>query len=888
MEYTQEIALDVATGAPKQRVFAKEGDNVTRNLKIRLLKDGEKLVPEEGATAMFRVEKPDGHAVINPAKIEEDGTVTVTLTRQALARRGLAQADIYLEKDDEILSTACFYLDIKEMPDVAKQTASSDEFGVFVDKLNRLEDAIPEAEAAGKNANDAAKKANEAATKANAAADKAEQSASAADTATQDTKTATQAAEDATGAANDAAGKATTAAGEATDAAGKASAAAQSAEGAATKANEAAGKAETAAEKAETAASAAEEAAGGAATSAGAADTAAGKANDAATKADEAAGRVDAAIQSATKAAEAATAAAGEATAAAGEATTAAQSATDAAGKAETAASAANAAAEAAGKVNISASDTDAGINVTVTDREGTETTVSVRDGVDGKSAYQYAQDGGYTESEEVFTELLGKGITNRTVQEETSEAGTSRIANAEEGGKVEFESAEHVTGVYVSDGAVKASSSTPEGEGARVIIDGTKASYVKGSEAEPTEDDELLVRKDLAEYATVKQLDELGKRWDLSTDWSATTGDWTEVQRVVRAGEGPKTFPVGWEFSMINTLNNRLFTWRVVAHDHHKKADEPEAHTMTLAMKNVYSLANGGQQAVVFSQPDAWYYAEEGLEPGTYHFTGGTDLTEGTGGDIKDSSGKTYQFTLTKAVPAGGQITIDPSEDKVFTGHNVVTFASSSSSEEIERAEITEGSEGTDLGTTGVGNFNHFTRFRVGSNNYAQSALRQWLNTDETGNEWYKPQTRFNRFATKGYPTFKETLPADFLAAVATAEIPCQTNNIFETASLDGTEFTVRQTYTLKEQFFPLSRPEVYGTQEASDRGDGDFLEFYNGLTDAERIQVDVGGAARWVWLRSPSVGNAYYARHVGNSGGLNDNSANSAYAVAPACIIA
>lgn len=130
--------------------------------------------------------------------------------------------------------------------------------------------------------------------------------------------------------------------------------------------------------------------------------------------------------------------------------------------------------------------------------------------------------------------------------------------------------------------------------------------------------------------------------------------------------------------------------------------------------------------------------------------------------------------------------------------------------------------------------------------------------------------------------------LPADFLEVVQPAAIPCRTNSIFEVNSLDGTEFAINQVYTLKDKFFLLSRPEIYGTWDSSTYKDGELLEFYEGLTDTERIKYDAVGSARAWWLRSPYPGNAYYERGVIPSGALDNRSANSAYGVAPACIIA
>ncbi|MBQ8895464.1 MAG: hypothetical protein IJY88_01565, partial [Clostridia bacterium] len=128
----------------------------------------------------------------------------------------------------------------------------------------------------------------------------------------------------------------------------------------------------------------------------------------------------------------------------------------------------------------------------------------------------------------------------------------------------------------------------------------------------------------------------------------------------------------------------------------------------------------------------------------------------------------------------------------------------------------------------------------------------------------------------------------ADFLAAVQPAAIPCRTNSVFEVNSLDGTEFTVNKVYTLNDMFFMLSRPEIYGSWDSATYKDGELLEYYEGLTDIERIKYDAAGSARYCWLRSPYPGHASNERYVNTSGALYDYYAGGGIGVAPACIIA
>ena len=180
------------------------------------------------------------------------------------------------------------------------------------------------------------------------------------------------------------------------------------------------------------------------------------------------------------------------------------------------------------------------------------------------------------------------------------------------------------------------------------------------------------------------------------------------------------------------------------------------------------------------------------------------------------------------------------------------------------------------------------------GSNNYAQSAARQWLNSyAKLGSVW-APTNKFDRAPSwhtgsdTAYHGFMHGLGDDFLAAVQPVKLACRTNSVFEVNSLDGTEFTTNQVYELEDKFFLLSRPEIWGTWDSATYKDGTQLEYYEGLTQTELIKRDAAGSARASWLRSPIPSYAYGERTVGADGRLRYSSAIDAVAVAPACIIA
>ena len=322
-------------------------------------------------------------------------------------------------------------------------------------------------------------------------------------------------------------------------------------------------------------------------------------------------------------------------------------------------------------------------------------------------------------------------------------------------------------------------------------------------------------------------------------------------------------------------------------AHDHHTAANNKLTHTMTLETKNVYSLSSGAQKAVQYDATEAFYFAELGLAAGTYNITIANQAW------YTADNGKTFQFELTKALPVGGQLVFAMTYNATLEGKSVKSYANKTTTTALETVTLTEGSEGTSLGTTNGSspNVNHMHRAIFGSNNYAQSAVRQWLNSAAVAGSVWTPTNVFDRPASwaTSYNGFMHGLPADFLAVVQPAVLACRTNSLFEVESLDGTAFAINQLYSLKvDKFFLLSRPEIFGNWDSESYKDGTQLEYYNGLTATERIKRDVAGTARYAWLRSPYPSYADGARIVYSSGGVDTSPAYTGGGVAPACIIA
>lgn len=147
-EVVKTISLDFAQKTSPVTVFAKQGDNRTRIIHIQPLMNG---VPMNIDTsfqyvAKFAAKKPDGHYVYNDsAKINEDGTITVTLTDQTLAAHGNAICCIVLEtQSGDVLSSQNFTLIVEFSAGAYQSLASSDEIMGLDDLIEQVKKLLDE------------------------------------------------------------------------------------------------------------------------------------------------------------------------------------------------------------------------------------------------------------------------------------------------------------------------------------------------------------------------------------------------------------------------------------------------------------------------------------------------------------------------------------------------------------------------------------------------------------------------------------------------------------------------------------------------------------------------------------------------------------------------
>ena len=347
----------------------------------------------------------------------------------------------------------------------------------------------------------------------------------------------------------------------------------------------------------------------------------------------------------------------------------------------------------------------------------------------------------------------------------------------------------------------------------------------------------------------------------------AARDDSWRAIKENVKMGFGELLYPVGTEFEVEcpsdAPYNNIIF----VVVDHRVENNE---HIMTMLMKHaIYSTEFDAIQAIICP--------EETMAAGTYHFA----LLSGY--DTTYDGGKNVQFTLAHDLEAGGQIVMSWPYNQTWIGKNLTVYHAFGTSA-IETCAMSEGTGGTDLGAADgtVSILNHTQRARYGSNNYKESAIREWLDSDDAANAWQTQQTRFQRPCSYGNRAgFVTYLDPEFVAVIREGTHPNRTNEVFD---LNGK----KQAYSTTDKFFLASQEEI-GFFTESGIVCGSVFDYYNGASQADKIKYDIAAqtTARYWWLRTPSPSHAYYERGVYSSGALTGSTACYGLGAVAACEI-
>lgn len=351
-------------------------------------------------------------------------------------------------------------------------------------------------------------------------------------------------------------------------------------------------------------------------------------------------------------------------------------------------------------------------------------------------------------------------------------------------------------------------------------------------------------------------------------------SGDFEVIQKMVEGGLGPMLYPVGTQFEVQHTVYGTML-WDVLQHI------TPDSDPLFKAMLPVgkdYGMVICLHHTIYgtqFDREEAFYYCSEALTAGTYNVT--ITRQPWFAADV----GKTFQFTFASDVPEGSVLCWD-GYNQSREGRNITVYASLLATTASQTAAMTEGSAGTSLGSAdGTGNFNIIDRSLLGSNDWEECGMRQWLNADVETN-WFTPKTNWDRIISYyTRPGFLFGFDTAFKDAILETTHKNRSNTVYDS---HGTG----QPYETNDKMFLLCNEEV-GFASESGIVCGKTFDYYVGAENVDRIKYDIASqsTARNWFLRTPYPSIACYVRYIGTSGSLGYDYAYYGFGASPACVI-
>ena len=370
--------------------------------------------------------------------------------------------------------------------------------------------------------------------------------------------------------------------------------------------------------------------------------------------------------------------------------------------------------------------------------------------------------------------------------------------------------------------------------------------------------------------------------------------GGWAELQAIANAGNAAQYFAAGdlvantWKDTVANkTYDSPL---RINHFSDETLENNSIIHGMWLQAKWASPFG------VQFSQHQAIQVFDDGLAAGTYCYTFGD--TNGNKGIM--TKGTSFNFTLTKDVPAGGKIAGLRGywdNDAPYTNLKMYVYDADGLTI-LETVSIAKGEDGTNLGTlTNLGSdtLNSLHRICYGDNCWSRSAIRQYLNSDKPKGQWWTAQSKWdtapNELNSKdGYLC---GVDPELLAVIQPVAIKTYRNTF--TADDKAVSNTPDITYDKVilpsiEQLYV--NPQVNGEGEAQEyfvhlNGTGTKYAQWTTYPELRHYGVENHNAAQYVRLRSASRSSGCYAWYVFSSGSVSSNYAFYSWRFAPLVFI-
>lgn len=365
-----------------------------------------------------------------------------------------------------------------------------------------------------------------------------------------------------------------------------------------------------------------------------------------------------------------------------------------------------------------------------------------------------------------------------------------------------------------------------------------------------------------------------------ISADQRAVvTKDPAELAALIRDGELEEVMDYGDQ--MVDTWTDTSPTTEVEYDNpwnfcHLEDGELEDGETIPVADFQMHYTTPAG---IPFDPPEAIFESDSALAAGTYNFTVANDSWGG-------NNGKTIQFTLPSALPAGYQIRKSAAYDALITSGTLDVYESGASLTKLYSMTPSEGSSGTSLGTTnGSGDLNHWHRVALGYNRWKYSFLRQWLNSDGDKGEYWEAQNKWDVIPAQAnnYDGFMKGLTDTLKAHIRPCKVVTIANNIDSNA----------EDVTYDKIFLP-SLEQLYVSPQKS--GEGDYWEYYKRLLGASSpvarsttyarlisTALNAKSSAQTVFQRSAGMSGANGVWCVTSSGYVTPTNAHGAYRCRP-----
>lgn len=362
-----------------------------------------------------------------------------------------------------------------------------------------------------------------------------------------------------------------------------------------------------------------------------------------------------------------------------------------------------------------------------------------------------------------------------------------------------------------------------------------------------------------------------------------------------ISTGNGKNFYPVGDQILMNYNYNGVDYEcpYNILDHGSDVILDENgnEVEVPSMSVEWEYTIPNG----LAFDPQEAMYVApESGLPAGTYHF-------KVDGDSWNSENGKTFQFTLTEPLTEGMHLRPTKNYNDLFANTNMCVYADGKSTTALQTVNISEGNEGSDLGTMGSGDLNHYHRIFLGYNRWSQSLCRQWLNSEGTG--WWTPQNKFDR-APSGVDTlvgYLSNIPEELKAVLKPVKLQTYRNNVTDDGGID---VTYDKVFLLS--FANWNNESNSSIQSPGDGVEGDAYEYYRRIAEGVenlnakgnfriwqtypiliRYALNAKTSAQYVFSRSANRSSGSYVLSVHPSGYVTSSIASNGVRCRPACKI-